>query len=281
MVRFRHSFLVFSACTPLQSLEAFLRFPHGGCFVDVFVKNTIGGDSQLPDADIHADNPIFQFDDFRVHFDTDRQIPVFAVELDARIVVFAIHGQRFVGFHPTDLFQQDAVAFHFQLDAIIVETRCGTALGLEPGMLGLPVEKGFVGFVGVLDRLFDDIVGNVVQPSVFFPLLHLGDVLAQLIVADERPTEAMGSFPASGACSCRPSEQRQPPGRVWKFRLSQSSGLSWSVSSRIIPFYTQSIEEMKSKTKNLNVFEEIFIDYKKPPSSPIYHFPTEDSRLKE
>ena len=58
-------------------------------------------------------------------------------------------------------------------------------------MLGLPFEEDFIGFAGILDRLFDDIIGNLVQPSVFFSLLHLSDMLAQLIVADERPAEAM------------------------------------------------------------------------------------------
>ena len=178
MFRFKRTFLVFFACTPLQSLEAFLHFPHGGSFVDVFVKNAIGGDSQLPDADIHADNPTVQYGLFRFHLNADGQIPIFSVELDARIVVFAVHGQRFVGFHPADFLQQDAVAFHFQLAAVIVETRCGAALGLETRMLGLPVEEGFLGFAGILDRLFDDIVGHGGQPGVFFALLHLGDVPA-------------------------------------------------------------------------------------------------------
>ena len=99
-----------------------------------------------------------------------------------------------VGFYPTNLFQQDAVAFHFQLDAVIVETRCGAAFGLEARMLGLPIEEGFIGLAGILDRLFDDIVGDLIQPGVFFALLHLGDVLAQDIVADERPAEAVVHF---------------------------------------------------------------------------------------
>ena len=178
----------------ISGLMTALELAEQGCFVDIFIENTIRGDSQLFDADIHADNPIIQFNFYRIHLDTNRQIPIFTVELDARVVVFAIHGQRFVDFHPTDFFQQDTVAFRFQLDAVIVETRCGVAFGLESGMLGLPIEESFVGFAGILDRLFDDIVGNLVQPGVFFALLHLGDVPAQLIVADERPAKAMVHF---------------------------------------------------------------------------------------
>ncbi|MPN60998.1 hypothetical protein SDC9_208732 [bioreactor metagenome] len=73
----------------------------------------------------------------------------------------------------------------------------------------MPVEEGFIGFAGILDRLFDNIVGHVIQPFVFLTFLHLGDVSAQIIIADERPTEAMVHFlhsnrvvvsPTSNAC---------------------------------------------------------------------------------